>query len=300
MWHRISDVGGFAQTTVSPVSLPAVPGSHDGTGAHQATILAVRPSSVSGPAALEFDSADVSTTTMLFALASPVPVVPNWFGVAIPAGASSFTKPNIFFHPVPALAGYQDLDYAAKSGKWPQLFSHVQRLGYQVDAAIHKYGANAGQIVIMPFLTSAGTDTGILPAEWFGIVTEILTQVRAAMGMGSDPLAISEVAVSSFGTGYVYSAAFRESAKGLQALLRHVWDFDGYPKSLSSILASTPSVKAIKYDQLAEPGSIHLPFPRWSQYPNPPPAYAPPAPRNSVDVHYLIRDFMFLHAATEW
>ena len=48
-------------------------------------------------------------------------VVPNWFGVAVPDGLTDFTRPNIFFHPTPGQAGYNDNDYPTKAGLWPTL-----------------------------------------------------------------------------------------------------------------------------------------------------------------------------------
>ena len=236
---------------------------------------------------------------MLFQLDAPV--VPNWFGVAIPNGVLDFTKPNLFFHPIPAQAGYNDADYPTKTGKWPQLFYYMERLGFQVDAAIQYFAAPRNQIVIMPFLTSAATATGILLADWFGIITDILSEVRFAIaGIGGTPVEISEVVVSSYSVGLVYSDSFRQKASGLQPLLKQVWDFDGYPKNLSNALVSTSAHKVIKYDQGSEPSSYHVPIARWAAYPSPPPNLGDPNPPvNSMDVHHLIRDFMFLHAATK-
>jgi hypothetical protein len=257
----------------------------------------VVPGSVPGSGNLQFSSYAGNVTTMLFQLS--VSVVPNWFGVAVPAGITDFTKPNIFFHPIPAQDGYKDSDYPTKSGKWPQLFYYMERLGYQADAAIQFHGAPANQIVIMPFLTSAATDTGILPTTWRGIVTDILTNVQAAQGGGASQVVISEVVVSSFSVGYVYSSAFRNTAAGLSPLLTQVWDFDGYPKASSNLLVTTAAYKAIKYDQASEQDSFHVPLSRWVNYPNQPPNPGdPPAPQNGGAVHTAIRDFMFLHAAT--
>jgi hypothetical protein len=235
---------------------------------------------------------------MLFQLDAQV--VPNWFGVAIPNGISDFTKPNIFFHPIPAQAGYNDADYPAKTGRWPKLFYYMDRLGFQVDAAFQVSNAPRNQIVIMPFLTSAATNTGILPANWLGIITDILSDVRFTIaGIGGTPVQISEVVVSSYSVGLVYSDSFRQTATGLQPLLKQVWDFDGYPKSLSKALVSTAAYQVIKYDQGNQSSSYHVPLPRWAAYPNPPPNPSDPnPPANGGDVHHLIRDFMFLDAAT--
>jgi hypothetical protein len=274
-----------------------VAGYHSGTGSHQATKLGVVPASVPGSGDLQFSSYNGHVTTMLFQLSAAV--VPNWFGVAVPPGIVDFTKPNIFFHPIPAQDGYLDSDYPTKTGKWPQLFYYMERLGYQVDGAIKSYGAPADQIVIMPFLTSAATNTGILPVTWQGIITDILTAVQAAQGGGVNKVVISEVVVSSFSVGYVYSLAFRTKAVGLSPLLTEVWDFDGYPKAESNLLVTTAAYKAIKYDQASEQGSFHVPLSRWVNYPSPPPnPDDPPAPHNGGAVHTAIRNFMFLHAAT--
>jgi hypothetical protein len=78
-----------------------------------------------------------------------------------------------------------------------------------------------------------------------------------------------------------------------------VWDFDGYPKADSSKLLSTPHVTAVKYDQGAEPGCIHVPLSRWAAYPpTPPDPVDPSPPQTGSDVHRNIRNFLFLHAAT--
>jgi hypothetical protein len=273
-------------------------GWHGGSGSFSRRQLVVDPSTVPGTGKLAFQNADVSVRTMLFQIRQQV--VPNWFGVAIPRNVTDFSTPNIFFHPIPGQDGYNDADYPEKKGKWPQLFYYMEILGYEVDGAIGTFGAPPNQIVIMPFLTSAAQNTGILAANWQGIIVDILSDIRTIMnGGGSGPVNISEVVVSSFSVGFVYSEMFRSLAPGLHPLLRQVWDFDGYPKSDSSGLVSTPDVTAIKYDQAAEPASIHLPLSRWSDYPNPPPNPADTdPPQDGNDVHRCIRNFLFLDAAT--
>jgi hypothetical protein len=288
---------GQTSSGLEQIALGPIDNFHQGTGTHTTSKLTVEPASVPGTGKLQFATASERVTTMLFQLNEQV--VPNWFGVAIPSTVVDFTKPNIFFHPIPAQDGYKDADYPTKTGKWPQLFYYMERLGYQVDAAITVHGAPANQIVIMPFLTSAATSTGIFPARWLGLVSDILTSVRSAVAGITGAVMVTEVVVSSFSVGYVYSNSFRHLATGLTPMLRQVWDFDGYPKSLSGALTSTSSVKAVKYDQGNEQGSFHVPLTRWAAYPNPPPnPDDPPSPNNSGDVHQLIRDFMYLHAAT--
>ena len=283
---------------VAATTLDPVPGWHSGTGVHAWPRLIVDPSSVPPPGNLRFLTAGVRVTTMLFQISDAV--VPNWFGVAIPTGTVDFTKPNLFFHPIPAQAGYRDSDYPTKTGYWPKLFYYMERLGSQVDAAVSLYGAPRNQVVIMPFLTSAATDAGILPDSWFGIITDILSDVRFAVaGVGGSPVPISELVVSSYSVGLVYSDSFRRRASGLGPYLKQVWDFDGYPKTLSTALVPPADYAITKYDQGSEPASIHVPLGRWADYPSPPPNPGdPPPPANGSDVHHLIRDFLFLHAAT--
>jgi len=278
--------------TVSSIPLAPIDDLHSGTGTHQDSKWLVVPSSVPGMGKLQFVGQWVQVTTMLFQLNAKV--VPNWFGVAIPHGITDFTKVNIFFHPMPAQAKYVDADYFTKGGppghEWTRLFYYMERLGYQLD------GAARDQIIIMPFLTNAATDTGIFPNNWFDIVTDILTEVRSALGADDgSPLAISQVVVSSFSVGIVYSANFRSTAIQLSSYLAEVWDFDGLFSStpgLSTSLVSTAQYTAIKYDQNPASGSssYHVPLPRWSDY------VAPPS--KASDVHGLIRDYMFLHAAS--
>ena len=173
----------------------------------------VDPASVPGLAKLAFFTQSLKLTTMLFQINQPV--VPNWFGVAIPNNSVNFDRPNLFFHPIPAQAGYLDGDYQTKTGKWPELYYYMERLGYQVDAAINVYGGPPDQIVIMPFLTSTATTSWILPANWYGIVTDILTQAKAAGG-GSGAVTIGELVISSFSAGLFYLNSFRAAAPGLK------------------------------------------------------------------------------------
>lgn len=191
---------------------------------------------------------------------------------------------------MPAQAGYKDSDYATKSGLWPQLFYYAERLGYQLAAA------RRNQVLIMPFFTQAAANTGIFAPNWQDIVVDILSAVRASVGKDDGTqIAISKVAISSFSVGIVYLAEFRQLAPSLDSFLAEIWDFDGRFSSradLSIALTSTAQVEAIKYDQLfsTAAGSYHVPAPRWTDYVQP--------PATGVDVHHLIRDFMFFHAAS--
>ncbi len=273
---------------VSSITLPPVAGYHNGTGHQQDRIWVVDPNSVPLSAGnLQFFPADVDITTMLFQLDAAV--VPSWFGVAVPHGIQDFTKPHIFFHPTPGQAGYNDADYP-NSGMWPDLFYYMERLGFQLDAAARN------QIIVMPFLTEAAKDTGIFPANWQDIVTDILTQVRAAMGADDgSQLSISGVVVSSFSAGMIYSYNFRQKAVGLSTVLGEVWDFDGSFSTynwLSSALRNPAPYGVIQYDQsfADDQRSFHVPLPRWADY--------VAKPTSNLQVHGLIRDFMFRHGAS--
>jgi len=276
----------MSKYSINELSLAAFPGAHRGTGTWSANRLQVVPASVPGTAALQFVTRPVQVTTRLFAIADKV--VPNWFGVAIPSGITDFTKAHVFFHPMPGQAGYKDSDYASKAGLWPRLFYYMERLGYQLD------GAKRGQIVVMPLLTNAATNTGIFAANWSDIVTDILTQVRADAGADDgSPLALSGLVVSSFSVGIVYSASFRATAPALGPLTE-VWDFDGLfstASTLSRNLVDTVHYSVIKYDQNPASGvhNYHVPLPRWSALPTPPKA--------AKQVHGLVCDHMFLHAS---
>jgi hypothetical protein len=236
---------------------------------------------------------------MLFAIDAAV--VPNWFGVIVPSVFNNpyvdFTTPNIFFHPTPSQAGYVDADYVYKSGKWPQLFYYMDDLGIQLDVA------GPTQIVIMPFLTEAAKDTGILPANWLDIVTDILTAVQNQMGganAGSN-LQVSEVVISSFSAGIKYSDSFRRQAIGLNSYLNEIWDFDGSfsvtYRHISQSLHTTPDYTVIKYDQvdspISPPTTFHVPVRRWASVPG-----GLTNIRPDLQVHGRIRDYLFLHACS--
>jgi hypothetical protein len=266
-----------------------VPGAHGGTGTFQNSNWLVVPGSVPPPGNLAFFGKTVKVTTMLFAIADDV--VPNWFGVAVPSGITDFTKAHVFFHPTTAQAGYVDADYKTKSGLWPHLFYYMERLGYQLD------GAARNQVLIMPFLTEAAKDAGMLPAHWQEIIPDILTGVRDAVtgSSGGSPVTLAAMAVSSYSAGIIYSDSFRRHATGLSTMLEEVWDFDGHISSYQSIsqnLKNTAGCRVIQYDQIPSNDlvSFHVPRPRWVDYVQP--------PQSGGQVHGLIRDFMFMHGAS--
>jgi hypothetical protein len=278
----------MAGYTATSIDLAPIPGIHDGTGVHSDTKWVAVPSSVPGTGPIEFVGENSRVRTMLFQIDANV--VPNWFGVAVPSGLEDFSRAHVFFHPMPAQAGYLDSDYPTKAGHWKELFYYVERLGYQLD------GAHRGQVMIMPFLTNAATDTGIFAPSWEDIVRQILGLARAASSAGdASPVDVAQLAISSFSVGIVYLTAFRDHGANVTGRLAECWDLDGRFSSLPNLsiqLVSTSSMRAIKYDQVAanDDLSYHVPQPRWSKWIQP--------PTDGVGVHHLIRDFMFFHAAS--
>jgi len=273
--------------TVSQRTLDPIEGVHRGTGAHSISDWMIDPASVAGSDPLAFLQGTMQSTAMLFAIDAPV--VPNWFGVSVPSGITSFTDPVLFFHPTPAQAGYVDADYAAKTGKWPELFHYMDKLAWQVDPA------QKDRVVVMPFLTSAAaTDTGILPGAWQGLLVQLLTATRAAMGADDgSPLTMTSLAVASYSAGIVYSDTFRRKATGLSPLMREIWDLDGSfstNAALSLKLRSTDATRVTQYDQHAGPGgpSFHVPIPRWSAF--------PAAVTTGIEVHWMVASYLFTHA----
>jgi hypothetical protein len=169
----------------------------------------------------------------------------------------------------------------------------MERLGYQIA------GSGRGQVVVMPFLTDAATSTGILPANWQDIITDILQAASTQLQPGQPvPASIAQVVVSSFSDGILYSHSFRATGAGLQPLLGEIWDLDGSISTVSQYSADLrhgQSVPVVQYDQNAALGttSYHVPWPRWADY------YDTSAiPKSVLAVHPLIRDFMYLHAGT--
>jgi hypothetical protein len=194
---------------IKPIGLSPVTATEDntapqvsqGTGPHTTSgKLLVDETTVATNATLNFLQNNVEIALMLYELqdatmGNPASVVPNWFGVAVPNGLTDFSKPILYFHPTPSQNNYIDTtgsgptdnNYLAKtatawtgSGRdWRELFAYMDRLGNQLAGAIQQ-GANANQIVIMPFMTSdSASAAGIafLKNNWLAIITNILRDI---------------------------------------------------------------------------------------------------------------------------
>ena len=300
--------------TVSRIELEPIEFCHKGTGEHTTTKLVVDPASIPGTNNLQFLSRVVHVRTMLFELDDNV--IPNWFGVAVADGVTDFTRPTIYFHPTPPGDRYVEGAYFGKSkdaasrtpaeGRWRELFEYVDRLGHQLAAAVEHFGASPDQVVIMPFMAASRMGSaGILPANWLPIVTDILIQVRAGVTGVMAPLTVSEVVLAGYSAGFGCMTKFRKttSASVLNPLLKQIWDFDGFPKSDSIPTVSTPAVKVVKYAENPQPQAIVLGAGRWADFPKgaalPDEEPELPTPVDTFFAHHLIRDFMFLDAATK-
>ncbi|MEX3816191.1 hypothetical protein AB3X96_39205 [Paraburkholderia sp. BR13439] len=123
---------------------------------------------------------------------------PNWFGVVVPAGQVkvNWSSVVIYFHPRPRQANYFDTDYPNKAtmsgftkngvrhADWKQLFGYVDRLGAQLAGAIID-NQDCGQVVIVPFMQESDAGTaGILPTQWYFIVSDILASVMSLRASG--------------------------------------------------------------------------------------------------------------------
>jgi hypothetical protein len=226
--------------------------------------------------------------------------VPNWFGVVIPDGLTTFEHVHLFFHPTsgPRQGGFLDENYPSKKG-WAGLFHYLtQPLAAQFCAA------KSGQVLIMPLMTLSVTQTaGILPARWETLFGQMLGRIaNGNLTQQTEPARISSLVVSSFSSGIIYSAAFRSRTK-LGSKLRAVVDFDGIISSnrhYSQILGPTAwkfyqsdaSPGALK--QLTAQRIIPLPPSRWAPEWKLPTA---PVPR-MYRIHGLIPQSLMFTAAS--
>jgi hypothetical protein len=240
-------------------------------------------------------------------------VVPNWFGVAVPAGLRVFDKVNIFFHPTPGQvrrrAAPTDDTYQAKATTqgWLDIFRYVYILGFQLAAAGGQLVAEAGcsQVLIVPFLTDGVKDTlGIFAQDWADIVSSILGLLNNIYNTGNlPPVVPAGLVVSSFSAGIKYSDTFRKRANLPASGPFEIWDFDGASTTygaLSQAVVPGQGRKVFRYDQNPVPrgatatteaasGRYHVPGPRWANSNLPHATYD--------DIHSAIPERMFYHAA---
>ncbi|MBV9197286.1 MAG: hypothetical protein JO168_24385 [Solirubrobacterales bacterium] len=166
----------------------------------------------------------------------------------------------------------------------------MERLGYQID------GAERDQVLIMPFLTEARTDGGILPANWQQIIPDILTGVRNALvGDDGTTVPVQALVVSSFSAAIIYSDSFRRHAPGVSSVLRRGVGPRRQPVNVPNAFAESrgngwlPS-DPVRPDPVKRSGQLPCAPARWVDY--------VAKPTSVGEVHGLIRDFMFTHAST--
>ena len=229
-------------------------------------------------------------------------VVPNVFGVLVPAGLSDLRHVHIFFHPTPAQAGFDDRRYFTKNGGWGRIFHYLSD-----DMGVQFCGAGTSQVLVMPLMTQGAASTcGVFPARWESIVGRMLGIIASPTGAAdAPPVPISTVTVSSFSSGITYSAAFRQRA-GLAGRLLGAIDLDGIISSyrrFSEALGTSLGRPAIRMWQTAASqrtlatsaahGLFPLPQPRWGG----PYAMLSKPPFGVLNIHGAIPQTMMYVAA---
>ncbi|MBA1289326.1 hypothetical protein [Pseudomonas japonica] len=168
-----------------------------GTGTHafeKQLLLSAVPDVEGNNLPFDLGARRVNYSALLYELQGNGAVVsPDWFGVAVPPGLKNFSSVVIYFHPTPSQALYADQDYPAKTSSgpnradWKELFGYVDRLGGQLSGAVDQ-NPLCSQLVICPFMRQADVGTaGLLPEQWYFIVSDILNDVRSQRELGTLP-----------------------------------------------------------------------------------------------------------------
>lgn len=261
--------------------------------------VTAQPGTLRAPGLLGFDETDVSYKVRIYEIAEPV--VPNWFVVGYSTRIAQAGSVNIFFHPTPGQAGYNDGAYQAKTQKWPELIRYAHSFAGQTAAA------DRDVITIIPLLTQGAMGTcGIFPANWAQIVNDIIAGVAeeegvARMSEGN----FASLTVSSFSAGILYSDVFRRTAPGLAGKMTGVVDcdatFSNMPQvhNLSRTLIGRPGLQVVRYDQVGSlnssvtlapnTGIYHVPIVRWRNH-------APRPTDPLTELHGLIPMRVWRHA----
>jgi len=200
-------------------------------------------------------------------------VIPKWYGVLVPQGVSSFDRVHLFFHPIPAQAGYQDSHYF-QLGNWWKIWHYLSDwMGTQFCAS------GTRRIMIMPLMTTgAAQSCGVLPTRWRSIFAYLLGNVASQSEGSPSPIAVSNLVVSSFSSGISYSHFFMKKA-GLGSKLAGVIDFDGsfsQERHYSQIVSHHMAGRVVRMLQLptstqnipsaAAQNLFPLPYPRWKKF----------------------------------
>jgi hypothetical protein len=204
-------------------------------------------------------------------------VVPNWFGVGVPSTVREFSRPHVFFHPMPSAADLPDSVYRQKERDpgWVNIYRYVRLAGAQLAWAGIK------QVFILPFFTTAAKDNlGVFAADWQDILSDILGQLNTAYasdvtanklgqickphgawvpdaddpcGPGGEPTdaarqqaaaaaaqnaKITDLVASSFSAGIKYLHTFINSGRGVSTYLREVYDIGGRESEFADLCRS--------------------------------------------------------------
>ena len=192
-------------------------------------------------------------------------VVPKWFGVLLPNGVNSLEKVNIFFHPTPSQAGFDDGNYF-NPGAFTGIFHYLSD-----DFGAQFCAAGTGRAMIMPLMTTGAAGTcGVFPQRW----ESIINQINVLLGSGT---AVNNVVVSSFSSGISYSHQFRHRA-GLGGRLAGVIDLDGIISSFSSLSSAVtgPAGRVVRVQQTAATASTLAPLAANNTFPVPRPRWGGP------------------------
>jgi hypothetical protein len=286
------------------------------TGLRDVRKLFALPASVVADGKLKPTIQDARYRVHMFAHSNPS-FVPLRFAAVVPGGLTEFTRPLLFFHPLPSKrAGFSDATYASQTAIWRSIYRYADQQGVQLAASKRK------QVLIIPIFNLASTDTcGRFPAEWKTLVEDIMTMLRAkhAPGLAKDARpVVSDVVTASYSAGVKYMHTFLTKATGLSGLLREAYDYDGRfssHKDLSEKLKVQAGMKVLTYDQRAVKltevvkeeaagNGIHVPEPRWKDLPNgftsfldlPLDPLGNPGPGASLSVHGAMPRFMMFHS----
>ncbi|HYF08941.1 MAG TPA: hypothetical protein VD970_15065 [Acetobacteraceae bacterium] len=270
------------------------------TGQFSRPQLSAQPGSIIAPGQIVFDSVPISYSVRIYEIAERV--VPNWFVVGIPARMTTGSSVNIFFHPQPGQAGYNDGAYFTKTQKWRELIRYGHYFAGQTAVA------KRDVITIIPILTQGSTSTcGIFPAHWLQIVSDIVADVANDEGLVTmSDGAFASLTISSFSAGIEYSDVFRKKAAGLAGRMTGIVDFDATfsrdYRHKSQVLTGRPGVTVLRYDQEGGPQRpvtllpytkvFHVPIERWRNH--------SPRPTSPLqELHGLIPMRMWRHACGE-
>lgn len=177
-----------------------------------------------------------------------------WVGVAVPDGATDFTKAQVFFHPTVINGGVvhaADKDYPTFTGGWSRsLQRYVAMQGGQLA------GARKTPLVV-PFMTMAA-NAGKAPAYMFATrpletLQAILSAAQKAVTGASTPAPLAQIGVSSFSSGIGAMKLFIKTFSS-SGLIVETTDFDGpFIRGTPRAITTAPGATGRVISQVAPP-----------------------------------------------